>query len=174
MNNVEIITIVIYIVVYAVVFTIQKSQFDKQKSIMEKYEKMFSIINIDEIEKYVNMKEKSLELQFENREKEISKMEEQLDNIFAKSDEAFANFGDLKKQKEETDLMFIEAKELVEKRKIIDSELLELNNREFKQIYNAIFEKLKLSGDEKLALTIENELLEIRTEYILKKTELIK
>ena len=149
MTKVEIITIIIYVIVYAVVFVIQKAQYEKQKSIMEKYEKMFSIINIDEIEKYVNMKEKSLKLQFENREKEISAMEEQISSLLEKSNKAFKEIGDFKNQKEETELMMTETKEIIAKRKIVENLIVELNEEEFNQIYNTTFENLKLIGDEK-------------------------
>ena len=174
MTKVEIITIIIYVIVYAVVFVIQKAQYEKQKSIMEKYEKMFSIINIDEIEKYVNMKEKSLKLQFENREKEISAMEEQISSLLEKSNKAFKEIGDFKNQKEETELMMTETKEIIAKRKIVENLIVELNEEEFNQIYNTTFENLKLIGDEKLQLNLKKELLEIRKKYIAKKVNLMK
>lgn len=174
MTKVEIISIAIYIVIYAVVFVIQKAQFNQQKSIMEKYEKMFSIINIDEIEKYVNVKEKSLKLQFENREKEITVIEEQISLILKRSEEKLREIGDFKKEKEDTKLMITEIKELIEKRKHIDDLLLELNEHEFNEIYNTTFEKLKTIIDEKLILTLEKELFEIKKKYLLQKNDLLR
>jgi|LakMenEpi03Aug12_release.lakeMendotaPanAssembly.Ray.scaffolds.fasta_scaffold240226_2 hypothetical protein len=174
MTKVEIITIIIYLVVYAVVFVIQKAQYEKQKSIMEKYEKMFSIINIDEIEKYVNMKEKSLKLEFENREKGITALEEQISLLLEKSSKTFEEIGDFKNQKEENELMMSETIEIIAKKKKIANLLIELNQEEFNQIYNTTFERLKLIGDEKFQLNLAKELLEIRKKYITKKEDLMK
>jgi hypothetical protein len=71
----ENIFVMVSIVVYAVVFIIQKAQFNKQNEILSKYEKIFAIFNIDEIEKYVELQKKSLILSYGNREMELSNIE---------------------------------------------------------------------------------------------------
>lgn len=173
MTLVEYITIGIYILVYTIVFIIQKSQFDKQKSIMEKYEKMFSIINIDEIEKYVNLKEQSLKLQFENREKEIEKIEKRVNKNIETSEKLKEKFSELDIEKEEINLMLENAKQLISNRKIIDEEILELNDEQFNKIFDFAHLNLK-SLDELESLKIEKELFLIRNEYLLKHLELRK
>ncbi len=174
MTKVEIVTIIIYIVVYAIVFIIQKSQFDKQKSIMEKYEKMFSIINIDEIEKYVNMKEKSLKLEFENRDKELTDMENRVKKYLGKAEKQLIEIDDLKIEMEETNLMKEETNELIVRKKKIDSAMIALNTEEFDKIYQLLFKKVKSIDETELSLEIEKGLLEIQKEFLIKKSDLLK
>jgi hypothetical protein len=173
MTKVEIITILIYIVAYAIVFIIQKSQFDKQKSIMEKYEKMFSIINIDEIEKYVNVKEKSLSLQFENREKEIDKIEQQIHSLLRLTEQKLVEVNDLKENKGALDLLLVQTQENVLKRDAIYELVVGLNSKEFDEIYETIIENIK-TNDKESAEILELKLLKIRKKYSLEKLDLLK
>ena len=73
MQNITIETglIIISIIFYGIVFFIQKAQIQKQNDLFNKYEKIFSIINIDEIEKYVEIQRKSIHLSLSNRETEL-------------------------------------------------------------------------------------------------------
>jgi hypothetical protein len=71
---------IIMILIYGAVYFIQKSQFKKQADLLNNYEKIFSIINIDEIEKYVALQKKAIELSYKNRELEILDKEQNLDN----------------------------------------------------------------------------------------------
>ena len=69
--NTETIIILISVIIYGIVFFIQKTQISKQNEIFNKYEKIFSIINIDEIEKYIELQKKSMALSIQSL---ISKM----------------------------------------------------------------------------------------------------
>jgi hypothetical protein len=180
MTLVEYITIGIYILVYGIVFFIQKSQFDKQKSIMEKYEKMFSIINIDEIEKYVNLKEKGLKLDFENREKEIKINENIISKNLDRAEDLINGLDDMKLKlkevneiKDEANLTLEKTNNYIDNRIKIDAEIQKFYEEEFNEIYDFINNDLK-SIDEFKGLFFENNLLAIRNEYILKRTELLK
>lgn len=73
--NSQNIVVIISIIVYVVVFIIQKAQFAKQNEILNKYEKIFSLFNIDEIEKYVELQKKSMNLSLNNREVELKIVE---------------------------------------------------------------------------------------------------
>src|SRR5690554_4123007 len=75
------ITYLVFIILYAIIFIIQKSQFTKQKEIIEKYEKMFSIIKIDEIEKYVELQKKNTELTIQNKVLDIENQTEKVNKI---------------------------------------------------------------------------------------------
>ena len=174
MTITEIIPILIYIIVYAIVFVIQKSQFDKQKSIMEKYEKMFTIINIDEIEKYINVKEKSLKLEFENREIETKDLLEKVSALMEKSEEKMKGIEELVDSKIEIEQMLADAKVLIKKREVTNELLSQLDELEFNKIYETVLEKINPLQDKELKISIEKQLLEIRNEYLIKKLEVVK
>jgi hypothetical protein len=174
MTKTEIITIVIYLIVYAVVFIIQKTQFEKQKSIMEKYEKMFSIINIDEIEKYVNVKEKSLKLELENRDIETKSLLNKVSSLIEKSEDRLKEINELVERKDEVDKMLLDAKVLMKKRESTNESLSKLDGEEFEKIYQTVFDKIKPLEDKNLESSLDLELLLIRKEYLAKKIEVLK
>ena len=78
---------IIFLVLYGTIFFIQKSQIRKQNEILEKYDKIFNIINVDEIEKYVQLQKKSTELSFSNRETELSQLEIKFQNLNGQIDQ---------------------------------------------------------------------------------------
>ncbi len=58
MNYLDYVFPSIIFISYLSIFLIQKSQLSKQKSVLDQYEKIYKIINIDEIEKYVKLNQK--------------------------------------------------------------------------------------------------------------------
>ena len=77
MNNLspETLIVLMSVIIYGAVFFIQKAQIKKQNEIFNKYEKIFSIINIDEIEKYIELQKKATKLSIRNRELELTNNE---------------------------------------------------------------------------------------------------
>lgn len=170
MTLVEIITIGIYIVVYAIVFFIQKSQFDKQKSIMEKYEKMFSIINIDELEKYVNLKEKNLKLELEVREKEFEKLEKALSTNLETSAVLLEELKTLVDERDIFKLKYEHMNKVFTTKLEVDENIFKLFEEEFDEIYN--FSSNNLESIDKVKL--EKDLYTIKQQYLIKKLDLQK
>jgi hypothetical protein len=172
MTAIEYIPLGIYIVVYSIVFIIQKAQNDKQKSIMEKYEKMFSIINIDEIEKYVNLKEQSLKLNFEVREKEIDKLEKSINLHLIKSEKLVEDLGTLKDEKIRIETFGDNIEKMVNDSKVFNLAINDIYTEEFNEIYDFLKVKLKTVGKFD-AIKIDLELKNIRKEFEIKKLEIL-
>ncbi|HHT9079580.1 hypothetical protein [Flavobacterium psychrophilum] len=55
-NNLTLIIIGLYTLIYVFVFIIQKSQIDKQKDVISSMKSFMEIFNVDEVKKYVEMK----------------------------------------------------------------------------------------------------------------------
>ena len=55
-NNLTLIIIGLYTLIYVIVFIIQKSQIDKQKDVISSMKSFMEIFNVDEVKKYVEMK----------------------------------------------------------------------------------------------------------------------
>jgi len=55
-NNLTLIIIGLYTLIYLIVFIIQKSQIDKQKDVISSMKSFMEIFNVDEVKKYVEMK----------------------------------------------------------------------------------------------------------------------
>ena len=55
-NNLTLIIIGFYTLIYVIVFIIQKSQIDKQKDVISSMKSFMEIFNVDEVKKYVEMK----------------------------------------------------------------------------------------------------------------------
>lgn len=63
MDTSDIITVSIvgvYTLVYVIIFFIQKSQIDKQKSVIESMEKFINVFKVEEVEKYVTLTNKNV------------------------------------------------------------------------------------------------------------------
>lgn len=69
------IIVIITFVLYGIVYIVHRAQFKKQNEILAKYEKIFSIVNVDEIEKYVQLQKKNSELEYIIKVKEVSSLE---------------------------------------------------------------------------------------------------
>ena len=55
-NNLTLIIIGLYTLIYVMVFIIQKSQIDKQKDVISSMKSFMEIFKVDEVKKYVEMK----------------------------------------------------------------------------------------------------------------------
>ena len=55
-NNLTLIIIGLYTLIYVIVFIIQKSQIDKQKDVISSMKSFMEIFKVDEVKKYVEMK----------------------------------------------------------------------------------------------------------------------
>jgi len=62
-----------YIIILIIVFIIQYNQIKKQNSLLSYYDKIFNIIKIDEIEKYVKLKEDNVKLELDYKNKNVIK-----------------------------------------------------------------------------------------------------
>lgn len=125
----------ISLIIYGIVFYIQKAQFTKQNEILNKYEKIFSIINIDEIEKYVQLQKRSIDLSFSNREIELSNNENSLklksseiERILNGSQTTFEKSNEIT---ERLEMILSQNKDFV-------TQISELNIQEFKDLYSII------------------------------------
>lgn len=79
MNNIwTVIIIGLYTLVYVIVFVIQKAKMDKQDAIIKSMQSFMSIFDVDEVHKFVKLKEERLTMTFkkamedEERFKEIT------------------------------------------------------------------------------------------------------
>lgn len=172
MELIHYVPIIIYVVIYAVVFLIQKSQIDKQKEIMGKYEKMFNIINIDEIEKYVDLKEKGLKLDFENREKEIKKVETTIGVNLSKSEAIISQLNNLKEERNDLELRETDIKVMIE---VINKDLKDTKIQYdlMSKLYELEFEELYSLFNNYNDSKIVNNVIDIRKDYLKKRKEIL-
>ena len=163
------ITYLVFIIIYATIFVIQKSQFTKQKEIIEKYEKMFSIIKIDEIEKYVELQKKNTELTIQNKVLDLENQTDNLNNISKEIDKILkSSKSNLEKSNEISQHLhnhLNQSKEFVE-------DLYELNIAEFKEFYEIISEFKNIKPKE--YSKIETKLLKNVEKYDRLKREKLK
>ena len=170
--NLQNITTLLFIIIYGTIFFIQKSQFRKQKEVLEKYEKIFDIINIDEIEKYVKLQKKSLELSFSNRETELKNMEVNYDKTYTDVQTILKN---TKTNFEKSDETGNALSSILNKNKYFADSLMELNCQEFDEIYKTLEYNFIKLDDDKLKNQINRELKKINKKYdSLKRDELKK
>lgn len=138
-------TYLVFIIIYATIFIIQKSQFTKQKEIIEKYEKMFSIIKIDEIEKYVELQKRNTELTIQNKVLSIENKTEKVNEISSKIDDILksskSNFDKSNEISQHLHRYLNQSKEFVK-------DLNKLNILEFKEFYDIISEFKKSNPKE--------------------------
>lgn len=165
---------------YIIVYRIQKSLYTKQNDIMNSYKEVLKIMSLDEIKKHVALKEENLKLNFSNREKKLKDFEKKVGSNLVKSKDLLGQFKDFKEREQEMDKLKDKADFYLEKgnnqiESVINvyEQLVNLNEEEFNEIYDFINRDLK-SVDEFKGLFFENNLLAIRNEYVLKRTELLK
>lgn len=168
--NTETIIILISAIFYGIVFFIQKAQISKQNELFNKYEKIFSIINIDEIEKYVDLQKKSLILSFGNRELELSNIENKSAVILK----------ELEKTLNGSKTNLAESKEISENFKTVlnssknfHKELGDICIKEFEEMYLTIEKSIIKSENPELYSEIENEIIQIAKKYSTMKNEII-
>lgn len=162
----------LFLIVYGIIFFIQKSQFKKQSEILNKYEKIFNIINVDEIEKYVQLQKKATELSFTNRQDELEKLEKKYNSIFNEVDKILESS---KSTIEKSEEIKKELTLILERNRVFISNLTQLSLEEFEEIYKILKSKLPTIKDKKLLREIESGIEKIAKKYYsLKKVELEK
>jgi hypothetical protein len=166
----ENIVVILSIVVYAIVFIIQKAQFNKQNEILNKYEKVFAIFNIDEIEKYVELQKKSLILSYGNRELELSNIENKFATTIKELEETLngskTNLEESKEISESFKTVFNSSKDF-------QKELGNTCIKEFEEIYLIIEKSIVKSKNPELYKEIENDLIQTAKKYSAMKNEII-
>lgn len=165
--NIETIIILISVIIYGIVFFIQKAQISKQNEIFNKYEKIFSIINIDEIEKYIQLQKKSMTLSINNREAELTNNEnflkENLDQVESILDGSKTNLENSSKISEELKDMLSNSQNFI-------SKLGELNTAEFSEIHTLIKNSIE-KEHRQLWKEIEPKMDAVIKKYDVQKTE---
>lgn len=168
--NPQNIVIIISTIVYAVVFIIQKAQFSKQNEILNKYEKIFSIFNVDEIEKYVELQKKSINLSLNNRETELKIIETDMENRMSE----IKKFHDLSKSTlDSTQKIIDDSKKYGESNVNYIKELNELNIKEFDELYFIIEKSLKNDYPD-IFKKIEVQMTKNKEKHSVIKNELFK
>ena len=162
--------VIISIIVYAIVFIIQKAQFNKQNEILNKYEKVFAIFNIDEIEKYVELQKKSLILSYGNRELELSNIENKFATTIKEIEETLngskTNLAESKEMSESFKTALSSSKDF-------HKELGNICIEEFEEIYSIIEKNIVKSKNPELYREIENDMIQTAKKYSAKKNEII-
>lgn len=162
MENTDWINLV-YIVIVIIVFFIQYYQIKKQNNILNYYEKIFSIIKIEEIEKYVKLKEDNIKLDFENKNKTVNQFLQNSKSLNKDSKELLKNVKNLYSDKD------------------IVIAVIELNKDELTESYKIIFQALDNFEDCILKDKVDKQLRDnimkfdsIRTKMMegLKKTDI--
>lgn len=163
--------IILSMIFYGVIFYIQKSQLKKQEGLLIKYEKIFSIINVDEIEKYVNIQKKSLELNYENREIELSNRENEFQKKLDEVDKVLNSSKSNLEKSEFIQAKFNEFNNIIEKNSNQFRRFNEINIEEFKGFYS-IIEVFKTENPDAFS-KVEKMLMENQKKYDkLKRQEL--
>ena len=168
--NSENIIVIASLIVYAIVFIIQKAQFNKQNEILNKYEKIFSIFNVDEIEKYVELQKKSINLSLNNREIELSHKEI---DITAKMTEIETILDSHNSILQLTDSMKDDLKSYGVYFKHYIVELDNITKIEFETIYQIIEQNISISKFPDLHLKILKELSENKKRHETLKNEIL-
>ncbi len=160
---------IITLLVYCIIYFIQKAQFNKQNEILNKYEKIFSIINVDEIEKYVELQKKSISLSYSNREIELTQGENLIE----------LKFGEIKDILDGSKTNLEKSKEILENVKHSSTQSInllkefnKLGAEEFKEIYS-ILEIIKTKNPD-LFKEIDNKILMNFEKYNLLKNQIIE
>jgi hypothetical protein len=167
--NTETIIILISVIIYGIVFFIQKAQISKQNEIFNKYEKIFSIINIDEIEKYIELQKKSMALSINNREAELTNNEkflkENLDQVESILDGSKTNLENSSKISEEI-------KDILSNSQNFITKMGELNIAEFSELHSLIKNSIEKENP-LLWKEIEPEMNAVIKKYDVQKREAI-
>jgi Na+/phosphate symporter len=159
---------------YVVVFFIQKNLFDKQKGLIDIYERLSKIFgDIDGLEKYVELNKKNVELEYEIQKKEIINLNHLAKQNLEETESILNKFTLLDEDKVRVDSLMEKTKKYIEHRKDIDDKLLKFAGEEIDKIYEYISsESNKL--DEPIRLELEKNILFIKKEYIIKKTDILE
>ena len=168
--NSQNIVVIISIIVYAIVFIIQKAQFAKQNEILNKYEKIFSIFNIDEIEKYVELQKKSINLSLNNRVVEIKIIETDMKNRMSE----IKKFHNLSKSTlDSTQKIIDDAMKYGELNENYMKDSNELNIKEFDELYLIIEKSIKTKHPD-IFKNLEVQMTKNKEKHSAIKNELFK
>jgi FtsZ-interacting cell division protein YlmF len=166
---------IIGFIIYGIVFYIQNTQFKKQNAILNSYKEIFTIINIDEIKKFVELSKESLELSYGNRETKVTNSEKSSSKYFAESKTHFnESLIYLSKSKTITDKLaqIIDENKIKNKRlNEIDYSIYSLYSKEFDDIYTLVDDCL---NNKITLLDFQSVLTKNRVDFEVKMTELIK
>jgi hypothetical protein len=152
----------VFLITYVAIFFVQKSQLKKQSSIVEKYSKIFEIINIDEIQKYVELKQESTELAYTNKITKLSSLGESYDELGLRITETLNSSKSNLDKSEEIHKNLIS---VLNRNQELVKNLFKLNVEEYKEIHNTLNEKITGIKDKKLIPKIETALLKIVKKY---------
>jgi len=143
-----------YIIILIIVFIIQYYQIKKQNSLLSYYDKIFNIIKIDEIEKYVKLKEDNVKLELDYKNKTLSSLMENAEVMNKNTGESVQNAGVFLKDAG----ILLEGLKNVTQHNDIILEIIELTKVELSESYEIITRELEKNGNEDLKKSI-NELL---------------
>ena len=170
MQNITIETglIIISIIFYGIVFFIQKAQIQKQNDLFNKYEKIFSIINIDEIEKYVEIQRKSIHLSLSNRETELLNneilMEKNMKEIQTILNTSKTNFEKSNEISEYVQDILNRSQTMLDNTRQFMKKFSELNIKEFQELHSIVKSNIEEDNPE-IFNKIDNELIRIVEKY---------
>jgi len=145
-----------YILIVIIVFIIQYYQIKKQNSLLSYYEKFFNIFKIEEIEKYVKLKEDNLNLEHDNKNKLISNILDDAEHLRKDSNK------------------MIEKLHILLNDKDLIIEIIELNKSELKESYEIIFKALDNINDHILKESLNQTLKENISKFELERNDLMK
>jgi len=143
-----------YIIILIIVFIIQYYQIKKQNSLLSYYDKIFNIIKIDEIEKYVKLKEDNVKLELDYKNKTLSSLMENAEVMNKNAGKSVQNAGVFLKDAG----ILLEGLKNVTQHNDIILEIIELTKVELSESYEIITRELEKNGNEDLKKSI-NELL---------------
>jgi len=166
------ITTLLFLTTYLIIFFVQKSQLKKQGELMKKYNKLLGIINIDEIEKYVELNKKSTELSYSNRLAELdilnNNVTKQLEGVQGILNSTSSNLEKTEQIKEKVFFILKHNQELIKS-------LSKLSVEEFEETQSTLHGMINGLKDKPLIPKIEKELIKIAKKYIsLKEVEFDK
>lgn len=134
-----------YILIVIVVFVLQHYQIKKQNNLLGYYDKIFDIIKIDEIEKYVKLKEENVKLEIDNKYKTLSGLIEKAKVI---NDDAGLSLKDAGTLLEKLHAMELERETVLK--------IIHLTKDELTESYDIIFNELDKAGNEEFKDSLNN------------------
>lgn len=154
---------VAYIIIVIIVFIIQYYQIKKQNSLLSYYDKIFNIIKIDEIEKYVKLKEDNVKLELDNKHKTLSSL---MDNAETMNKDAGKTVKDAG--------ILLNKLEYLNHNNKFFLDIIELNKSELTSSYKIIFDELEKIQEIKIKESLNKSLIANMTKFESERNELMK
>lgn len=145
-----------YILIVLIVFIIQHFQIKKQNNLLNYYDRIFTIIKIDEIEKYVKLKEDNIKLAYDNKSKTVNNLLERSEKLSNDAEYLVNNLSKLEHANDKT------------------IQLIELNKEKITECYNFYINEIYKIKDEELKKSMNDSLSQIFIKYQLKRDEIQK